>query len=213
MVERYETKRADEALLEDLERYRDCLINWGASDAEIIPSDDVIIDIRVRAQCHFACDDFGSNANCPPYVFSLDQARELIGEYRYGIIFKLDLPPELIAGEITDDQNKKRREYALKRYELIGRLELEAFDDGYPFALGFSGGPCLQHLCSGQECRAIKEGKVCRHPFLARPSMEALGMDVYTMATEAGWDVYPIGSHTSPDDVGQGQFVGMVMID
>lgn len=48
---------------------------------------------------------------------------------------------------------------------------------------------------------------------LARPSMEAMGMNVYKIAVKVGWDIYPIGSHTDPEDVPHGTFVGIVFIE
>ena len=213
MPRKVSTDKSVQEFMEDLERYRKMILEWGADDAKIIPSDDVIIDMRVRAKCHYACEDFATNANCPPYVFDIPQVREMVDSFRYAIIFKLELPPELIAGDLTDEQIKERRKYALKRYEIIGRLELEAFDDGYGLALGFAGGPCSKYLCQGLECSAIKEGGTCRYPMLSRPSMEAMGMDVYSMATNVGWDIYPVGSHTSPNDIPHGVFVGIVFID
>ena len=37
----------------------------------------------------------------------------------------------------------------------------------------------------------------------SRPSMEAVGIDVYKMAAQAGWDIYPIGSER-PEDMPKG---------
>ena len=42
--------------------------------------------------------------------------------------------------------------------------------------------------------------------------MEAVGMDVYTMATRAGWDIYPIGERTPPSDLPCGLFLGIVLV-
>ena len=42
--------------------------------------------------------------------------------------------------------------------------------------------------------------------------MEAVGMDVYTMATNVGRDIYPIGTATSPLEVPYGLRLGLVFI-
>ncbi len=55
----------------------------------------------------------------------------------------------------------------------MSALEREAFKLGYRFAAAFAGGDCV--LC--EVCEGIEDG-VCRHPFEARPSAEAVGVDV-----------------------------------
>lgn len=67
---------------------------------------------------------------------------------------------------------------------LMTALETEAFKLGYRFAAAFAGGDCA--LCPA--CVAVDDG-VCRHPFEARPSMEAVGIDVVATARAAGLDV------------------------
>jgi len=42
--------------------------------------------------------------------------------------------------------------------------------------------------------------------------MEAVGMDVFRMATKAGWDVYPIGASIDPSEVPFGAVYGIVFI-
>ncbi len=60
-------------------------------------------------------------------------------------------------------------------------LESAAFKMGYRFATAFAGGDCvLCDVCVG------KDGEACRHPFEARPSMEAVGIDVVATAEAAG---------------------------
>ena len=48
----------------------------------------------------------------------------------------------------------------------------------------------------GQYAQALvfktDEDKPCRFPSLARPSMEAVGIDVFGLATKVGWDAYMI---------------------
>jgi hypothetical protein len=37
-------------------------------------------------------------------------------------------------------------------------------------------------------------------------------MDVYTMASKAGWDIYPIGEGAKTEDVPHGTRLGLVLI-
>jgi predicted metal-binding protein len=212
MVRKFQEPIPEEQLLKDLEKYRIRAIALGATDAKIIPSDAVIIDERVRAKCLYPkCESYGTNANCPPYAPGLEEIRELVKRYRYAILFKLVTPPEALAGPIAK-KTQSATPYGLKRHEIVGILEAEAFQDGYHLALGFGGGSCKGYFCPTQECTAIKVGQGCRHPLKARAAMEAMGMDVYTMIKRVGWDIYPIGERTPPSEVPFGLLVGIVLI-
>jgi len=52
---------------QDLEKYRQKALGLGANDSEIITTDMVSVDERVRAKCvNPKCALYGTNANCPP---------------------------------------------------------------------------------------------------------------------------------------------------
>ena len=211
-INKIKRKTPVKKIINDLKKYEDCIEQWGGDDAKIIDTKEIIMDIRVRAKCHFSCEDFNSNMNCPPNLFSFEKSKKLVCSYNYAIIFKLNIPSNVIAGELSDEDKKELKNYAIKRYQIIGRLEKKAFDDGFALALGFGGGPCSKYLCPNQKCQALIDGE-CKHPNIARPSMEAMGIDVYKTVSAIGWDIYPIGSHTDPKDVKQGVFVGIVFIE
>ena len=71
---------------------------------------------------------------------------------------------------------------------------------GYYKALGFGAGPC--RLC--KECAEAG----CQHSELARPAMEACGIDVYATAHNNG---YPIEVLT--DKSCEGNYFGLVLIE
>jgi predicted metal-binding protein len=56
------------------------------------------------------------------------------------------------------------------------------------------------------------QGEKCRISLRSRPSMEAVGIDVYRMVASQGWDIYPIGSDAEPTDVPSGTLTGIVII-
>jgi len=64
---------------------------------------------------------------------------------------------------------------------------------------------------STRTCAALL-GERCRFSLLARPSMEAVGIDVYHMVAAAGWDIYPIGSSAKPDEIPKGTLAGIVIV-
>jgi len=212
MVRKFVEKVSEEQLQKDLERYRKRAVELGASDAKVITTDMVVLDERVRAKCMYPkCTAYGLSAHCPPYTPDVDQIRKIIDNYKYAILIKLDVPSEAVAGPLAKEQ-AAWRPYGKKRYEIVGKLESEAFHDAYHFVLGFVGGSCKGYFCPDVECSALKPGQTCRAPLKAKPSMEAVGMDVFTMAAKVGWDIYPIGERTPPSEVPHGLFIGIVFI-
>jgi predicted metal-binding protein len=88
-----------------------------------------------------------------------------------------------------------------------------AFYDGHYLAFGFAAGSCRHTYCGLEEdCLAMK-GQKCRFALRSRPSMEAVGIDVYKMAASAGWDIYPIGSNAKADDIPYGTLAGIVIVE
>lgn len=84
---------------------------------------------------------------------------------------------------------------------LLAGLEREIFLDGYYKAFGFTAGPC--RLC--RDCRP--EG-ACRFPDLARPAMEACGMDVYATCRNAGIELNVVRCRDEP-----GKHINLILID
>ena len=58
----------------------------------------------------------------------------------------------------------------------------------------------------------ITEHQSCPHRLKARSSMEAVGIDCFSMASRVGWDIFAIGQETSPEDIPYGLRLGMVLI-
>lgn len=194
----------EEIVQRDLEKYRNMALELGATDARIITAEDVIFDERVRMKCIIPrCYEYGTNANCPPYTPDVDQMRRAVRRYRYAIFFMLKVPSEEIVGPHHLPPKKVN--------EIASKIESAAFYDGYYLASGF-GGSCREALCQGAECSALKIGSGCRNPFNSRMGMESAGMDAYMMATKMGWDIYPAGLNTKPEDLPHGTRLGLVLI-
>jgi predicted metal-binding protein len=56
------------------------------------------------------------------------------------------------------------------------------------------------------------EGQRCRMSLRSRPSMEAVGIDVYHLVARQDWDIYPIGSGAKPEDIPKGVLAGLVIV-
>ncbi len=210
-MRRIQDKIPDEVLQKDLERYRRRAIELGATDATILPADSILIDERVRLKCFVpACSSLGKNGHCPPHALELDLVRKAVGRFQYAVFYMLKAPAEDLVGPTVREKNSIER-WAVKNWEICGRIEGEAFADGYHFATAFAGGPCEPYLCRNQTCAMLK-GEGCRHPLRSRPSMEGVGMDAFTMAARAGWEIYPLGRSTLPSEVPHGLRLGIILI-
>jgi predicted metal-binding protein len=132
---------------------------------------------------------------------------EVVRQYRYAIFFTVEGPSAIVAGPI-----EVRMVAALKVAEIASRLEGAAFYDGYYLSLGLATGSCKRAFCMDIQCPALKPGQACIEPLRARSSPEAVGMDIYLMATRVGWDIYPCGVSTKEADVPLGRRCGLVLI-
>lgn len=203
---------ADDRILDDLNGYIGRVVSdFGASDARIITATQVIIDERVRLKCSYPkCMFYGTNAHCPPHAMDLDLIRKIISKYRYGIFIRYDVPSEEFAGPAVARNSTRRGQQ--KMHDIVTKLESAAFYDGYHLAVGFGCGPCKHIFCPTEPCSALTIGGACRHPSRARGAMECAGMDVFTMASMAGWDVYPIGGSVKPAEVPRAASYGLVLV-
>ena len=201
-----------ERLQKDLSKYKQQAIEMGATDAKVITSEAVIIDERVVAKCAYPrCTGYGTNATCPPHAMSLDEMRKVVKKYKSGLFVKIEVPSHDITGDEAFEK-KLILPYIKKINEIIARIEARAFHDGHYLALGLGSGSCRTIFCPDIECAALGPGKTCTHPFQARSSMEAVGIDCFAMATRVGWDIYPIGRETKPEEVPYGLRLGLVLI-
>ena len=159
----------------------------GASAAVLANIADIVVDERVRLKCRVpVCDSYNKNLMCPPYVPSVAEFREALKNYRQAILLQVSA---LLQETYTNAPREEVFIPAGKLHELVNLGEREAFAAGFRFAAGFIGGCCS--LCD--ECIAAQGGTSCRVPFKARPSMEAMGIDVIATAEKAGLSVaFPI---------------------
>ncbi|MBE0598097.1 MAG: DUF2284 domain-containing protein [Desulfuromonadales bacterium] len=208
----------------DLQRYRASALEMGASGAAVLTGEQVHVDERVRIKCCLPkCPEYGSSAHCPPHTLEPAKVKELVGSFRHALLVKMDVPAEIIAGEGDVKIDAEGRiipnqtlSTLLKSYrkvnELVTLIESQAFYDGHYLATAFAAGSCHAALCNFMECQVLK-GQSCRFPLKARSSMEGSSMDVFRMAAEAGWDIYPIGMDCKPADVPHGTLVGLVLVE
>jgi predicted metal-binding protein len=201
----------DKKIKDDLEKYRKLAIDMGATDAVIVRAEDIPIDERVVIKCEIPrCFGYGMGANCPPNTLTAQETRQCVAKYKYAVFFKKEIAPEIVVRDKTTI--KKRVDAYQQVFEIVNQLESKAFYDGYYLALGFAAGSCRHTYCGlEKECLALK-GDKCRYSLKSRPSMEAVGIDVYKLATKVGWDIYPIGCDAKPGDIPKGNLAGIVLV-
>ena len=169
-----------------LESYCKKALEMGIDGAKIIDSRSVITAEWVRMKCQFGCRVFGMSLCCPPCTPTPDLTRKVIGSYQKVLL----LHRRLINGERTKTFN-----------EAVVRLETEMFLDGYYKAWSMGSGPC--RLC--KECNLPAP---CKQSYLARPSMEACGIDVFKTARGNGFEIKVAQTHDEERNI-----FGLVLVE
>ena len=171
----------------------------GATNAKPFNAKGVVVDERVRLKCLIPpCDDYELNLMCPPYVMSVQEFREIFSKYTWAILIQIEAPitvdmkNQIRQGDdvaalytnkkFTSMYKKAFDPIRLKLHKIVNKVEAQAAMLGYRFATGFKAGPCK--LCP--ECIVTTSSRICRHPYQSRPSMEAVGIDVFKTAQNAG---------------------------
>ena len=184
-VEKITVDRQEARLPQDLERYVQKALEMGATHAAVIKADDIPVDERVTLKCQIPrCFGYGAGAHCPPNTLQPAELRELLKKYHWAVLFTLDVAPTVI---VRDRATIKERVAAYQQiYKMVSEVESLAFYDGHYLAFGFGAGSCRHTFCGEQEnCQAM-EGKSCRFSLISRPSMEAVGIDVYQLVARPG---------------------------
>jgi len=155
--------------LKALKSYAQTALKAGATYCTIIPASKVVTSEWVRLKCQFGCDAYGKRRTCPPLSPSPSTTHRMLKDFSGAIFIAFRVPNARV-------ERRLRR----KGRKLLASLERELFLDGYysAFAMGF--GPC--NLCPTCDLSSR-----CKHPEIARPSMEACGIDVYATSRAAGF--------------------------
>ena len=182
----------------------------GASQAVALPVADIVVDERTALKCLVPiCSHYGVDLMCPPNVPPVSKFKEMLKHYRRAVLIGVEIPLEDPPANRKRRSEKPRDKYRhilrgskKKLLEIVEQIESSCMGEGYHFAAGLLGGSCP--LC--KECVGVKSGLPCRHPFKARPSMEAMGISVVATARKAGVDL-----NFKPD--GDRKWVGLVLVD
>lgn len=178
----------------------------GASDATIIDTAIIPIEDAIIEYCKKPlCASYGKSAHCPPHAPKPAEARKLLKSFQKALLFKLGVATKVL---MTDESNEAFR----KIYEIASELEAAAQKAGFVRTKGLAAGSCLPVFCKKNKCQVVEEGKKCRFPSLARPSMEAVGINVFKLVQDVGWEIQPITRDTDPDSIPGGILAGLVLV-
>jgi len=180
----------------------------GASGAKVFSAGLVVVDERVRMKCQIPlCPHFGRCLTCPPNVPGVEEFSRALKLYKKAMLVQtrtsLSGEMESFAREDairflvtpgrkhpakTEEEAASAKDFdnvklaAVRLHKLVNEVEGKAMSLGFPYALGLIGGECM--LCP--ECVGAGQGKGCRRPYEARPSMEGVGIDVIETSKKAG---------------------------
>jgi predicted metal-binding protein len=179
-------------------------LSLGASDAVVIPAAMVSIEDRIVELCREPlCDGYGKSLHCPPHAMKPTEARKLLKSFHTALLFKVDVAPSLLLSD-------ERFEAFKVIYNTASKLEEAAVRSGYALSRGFAAGSCKSVFCRNLPCKALTDKALCRYPSLARPSMEAVGINVFRLVREAGWEIHFIARDSDPEKIPKGLLAGLV---
>jgi len=164
----------------DLTKYCQKALALGAAEAKIIAAKDVVTANWVRLKCQYGCGAYGTCLTCPPYSPTPEYTRKMLEDYSHGLLITYRVEP----GEDEDQMLENLR-------RAVASLERDIFLNGGYDAFGMAAGPC--DFC--EECDVTKP---CKFPHLARPSMEACGIDVFATVRKAGVKLEVVRSYDMP---------------
>jgi predicted metal-binding protein len=168
----------------------------GATDARIFDAQDIVVDERVRLKCCVpVCRNYNVSLMCPPNVMPLDEFRGVLARFKKALLVQIayNVPDWMLdrihaakdLAALYNDEiylNGWEQTYLVAKNTLnaiADRIEAAAFKAGLKYATALSAGKCtLCEACAGT-------GNPCRNPYKARPSMEAMGIDVGETARKA----------------------------
>jgi predicted metal-binding protein len=150
-------------------------IQLGATRAKVISVSSIVIDERVRLKCLVPlCDKYDHNLMCPPNLPSVAEFRKSLKRYSKALFVQLAWENK---GKVSKTEARK---HALRLHKIIHELEKKALYLGFPLAAGLIGGSCK--LCR----KCVGPHHPCRHPLMARPSIEGMGINVIQTAKKIG---------------------------
>ena len=156
------------------DRIDQILSDQGYTDYRWIDPGDIVVAQWVRMKCMFGCGHYGKGAACPPQTPSVADCQQFFSEYGDAILLHFE-------GQMENPED--RHAWSAKINAKLVKLEREIFLAGYERAFMLFMDSCsFCKVCTGQR-------ETCEQPRMARPSPEAMAVDVFTTARQSGFDI------------------------
>jgi predicted metal-binding protein len=156
----------------------------GYTDFKWIDPREIVVAQWVRMKCTFGCGEFGRNASCPPSVPSVPECRQFFNDYTTAVVFHFEK-----AVDAPEDRHKWSRGV---NKDLVA-LERDVFLAGNRKAFLLFMDSC--GLC-GEKCPGLREG--CKIPRSARPTPEAMAVDVFATVRRIGYPIEVLSDYRQP---------------
>jgi predicted metal-binding protein len=153
----------------------------GFNDFRWIDPKDIVVAAWVRMKCRFGCDEYGRNACCPPNVPPLDECERFFQDYKRGVIFRF---------EKTVDKPEDRHAWTRVVNAALSKMEREVFLSGRVKAFLLFMDSCT--LCA----KCAPSRAECKKPMQARPSPEAMGIDVFSTVLKSGYPIEVLSDYS-----------------
>lgn len=142
------------------------LINYalaqGALVAEPINTEQIVFDPRSHLKCRFGCNRWGKFWTCPPHLnLTQEQFLEAFKKYQTAIFIRT-----------ADPEKGQKVALAVEKEAMLS----------YNYQFAFAMVLCVQ-------CDSCSYPESCRYPHLARPAMDAYGVDIGQTVQQLGLQV------------------------
>jgi predicted metal-binding protein len=155
----------------------------GFGEFHWIEPEDIVVAQWVRMKCVYGCSNYGRNASCPPNVPTVTECREFFCDYSTGVLFHFQK-------ELADPEDRHRWTAKVNR-DLL-KVERAVFLAGYEKAFLMFMDSCS--FC--EECPGVRAE--CIKPELARPSPEAMAVDVFSTVRKVGYPIEVLSEYSQP---------------
>ena len=170
-------KGSSREILEDL------FEKHGHRDFRWIDPRRIVVSQWVRMKCMFGCKEFGKGGCCPPNTPSVSECQAFFRGYRKAVVFHFSKRVK---------KPEERHAWTRKVNLNLLKLEREIFLAGNYKAFLLFMDSC--GLC--EECPGRREE--CQSPYSARPTPEALAVDVFTTVRRCGLPIEVVKDYDRP---------------
>ncbi len=157
----------------------------GYSDYKWLDPREIVVAQWVRMKCMFGCPDYGKNASCPPHVPAVTDCELFFREYKKAAVF-----------HFRKSFAQPEDRHAWTRRVNRGLLELEraVFLSGHHRAFLLFMDTCgFCSPCAGNR-------RECKEPRAARPTPEAMAVDVFSTVRKTGYSIEVLTDTTQAMD-------------